>query len=153
MKVLKTMVHTAMRDDTALRTLLGHTATPYGVYPGHFPDNSDFVVAAGERSYATWMFLGGGIDPTTNGPDVKLGEKVFTVTVWSANPDTVDAGHRRISRILVDLKGCTLPTTDAAVTGLKPEPGGIGPDLFDDTKKVYHRSESYRIFYREDITA
>ncbi len=154
MKVLKEMVHTSMRDDAPLRTILGHTATPYGVFPGHFPAGADFVPATGTaRSYATWQFLGGGGDSTTNGPEMRTGEKVFSVTVWSSNPDTVEAAHARIRRILIDLKFCILPTTDAAVTGLKQEPGGIGPDLFDDTEKVYFRAESYRIWYREDITS
>ncbi len=154
MKVLKTMVHTAMRDDTALRTTLAHTATPYGVYEGHFPAIPDFSAAAGAaRSYVTWQFLGGAGDGTTNGPEMRLGEKVFSVTVWSSSPDTVEDAHRRIRRILIDLKACTLPTTDAAVNGLKQEPGGIGPDLFDDEYKAYFRSETYRVWYREDITS
>lgn len=154
MKVLKEMVHKAMRDDATLRTLLAHAATPYGVYEGHFPTTPDFSAAAGAaRSYVTWMFIGGGGDGSTNGPEMRLGEKVFTVTAWSANPDTVESAHKRIRRLLTDLYGCTLPTTDANVTGLKPEPGGYGPDLFDDEAKAYFRSETYRVWYREDVTS
>jgi len=153
-KVLKTMVHTALRDDASLRTTLGHAATPYGVYEGHFPAIPDFTAAAGAaRSYVTWMFLGGAGDGTTNGPEMRLGEKVFSITAWSASPDTVEDAHKRIRRLLIDLKGCTLPTADAHVTGLKQEPGGIGPDLFDDEAKVYFRAETYRVWYREEITS
>ena len=154
MKVLKEMIHKALRDDASLRTTLGHAALPYGVYEGHFPAVPDFTGAAGAaQSYVTWMFLGGGGDASTNGPEMRLAERVFSVTAWSANPDTVESAHRRIRRLLVDLYGVTLPTADAGVFGLKQEPGGLGPDLFDDEAKVYFRAETYRVFYREEITS
>ncbi len=148
MKVLKTMVHTALRDDASLRTILGHAATPYGVYEGHFPAVPDFTggAAGAATSYVTWMFIGGAGDASTNGPEMRLSEKVFSVTVWSANPDTVESAHRRIRRLLIDGYGCTLPTADAAVFGIKQELGGLGPDLFDDEAKVYFRAESYRVW-------
>ena len=149
------MVHTALRDDASLRSTLGQTATPYGVYEGHFPAIPDFTGgdAGAAMSFVTWMFLGGGGDPSTNGPEMRRGEKVFSVTAWSANPDTVEDAHKRIRRLLIDLYGCTLPTTDVNVVSLKQESGGIGPDLFDDEAKVYFRAETYRVWYREEVAS
>jgi len=154
MKVIKTMVHTALRDDAAMRLLLAHTATPFGVYNDHFPAIPDFTAAAGAaRSYITWALLPGGpTEPQAHGVEMRLYERVFSVTAWSSSPDTVEDIHRRARRILIDCHAVTLPTSEAAVTALKQESGGIGPDLFDDEYKVYFRAESYRVKYREDIT-
>jgi hypothetical protein len=148
-KVLKQMIHTALRDDSSLRTTLGHAAVPYGIYEAFFPESSDFS----SKSYVTWQFLGGApVDATIqNEPDMRRRIKSVSITGWSADQDTLEDIHRRIRRILVGMQSVTVPSADAEVQGI--EHADEGPDLFDDDKKVYFRAETYRIMFREDITS
>ena len=147
MKVIKEMVHTALRDDTSLRTTLGHAATPYGVYEAFFPETPDFS----SKSYVTWQFLGGASDQDVHGVEMRQRSKDVAVTVWSANPDTIEDAHKRIRRVLIDMFAVTKPTSDAEVHQIKHM--DEGPDLFDDEAKAYFRAETYRVKFREDVTA
>ena len=149
MKVLKQMIHTALRDDASLRTTLGHAAVPYGVYEAFFPESSDFS----SKSYVTWQFLGGPAVDAAMQNETDMRRRVLTVsiTAFSADHDTLEDLHKRIRRLLIGMHGVTKPSADAEVHGI--EHVDAGPDLFDDEKKVYFRAETYRILFREDFTA
>lgn len=148
MKDLKEAIHTALRDDSAatvgLRALLGHAATPFGVYQHHLPEEPDFAT----KSYLTWLMVGG-TGGDAHGEDMRLREAVFSVTVWSQNPDTVEDALMRARLRLENLRGVTLPDDNIQLLQIKFE--GHNADLFDDDFKAYYRVESYRAWYREDI--
>jgi hypothetical protein len=149
MKLLKQAIHQALRDDSAttigLRTLLGHAATPWGVYQAYFPE----VPAFGTKHYVTWNFLSGSTT-LSQSSDMRLREIIFSVTAWSESMDTLETIQARVRHILENLKKVTVPTSEAELHQILHE--GAGPDLFDDEKKAYYRAETYRAFYREDIT-
>ena len=147
MNALRQMVHTALRDDSSLRTTIGHAATPYGIYEGFAPEVPDYT----SLSYAYWQFLGGAQDEEAHGVEMRLRTLQFSVTVLSANPDTVETAHQRIRRIFNDKQAVTLPSTEADVHEVRAIEAG--PNLYDEAKQVYFRAETYRIRFREVITA
>ena len=149
MNGIKLMVHSGLRDDTTLRTLLGHSADPYGVYQAMPPESLDLST----KSYVTWQFIQGVPEDTDaqGDPSMRRRHRVVSITAWSEDPDTVDSIHVRVRRIMIGAYGLTKPSSLAEVHGVTFE--GDGPDLFDDEKKVYFRAETYRISFREDIAA
>ena len=154
MKQLKLAIHTALRDDmdalVGLRALLGQSsATPYGVYQGHWQGVPNFKNAAGPQSYLTWLFLQGQSTGTVL-TDLRLREQLFAVTAWSENSDTMEDILRRARFVLEGMARVTQPTFDVELHQIRHE--GSGPDLFDDRFKVYYRSEHFRAYYREDMT-
>lgn len=150
MKLLKQAIHTALRDDSVatigMRTLLAHAATPWGVYEAFLPEQPDFS----SRTYLTWKIISGSAvcAPLS---DAYLREAVFEITVWGSDMDKVDDALVRARSVLENLRRVTLPTSGIALHSLKWE--GNGPDRFDPDYQVYSRSEQYRAFYREDVTA
>lgn len=153
MKAVKQMVHTALRDDATLRTLGAHAATPYGVYEAHFPEPPNFSSGATARAYVTWQFLGGPAEDVDvqGDPSMRRRHLVVSITVWSISPDTIEDMHARIRRLLVGMRGVTLPSSGAEVHGIAFQ--DAGPDLFDNDFKVYFRAETYRVSFREDVTS
>lgn len=150
MKALKQSVHTAMRDDSVatvgLRTLLGHAATPFGVYYHFLPEAPDFTSS---KHYVTWNFLSGSPIESSDS-DAYLRQVVFEVRAYSSDPDKVEDILLRVRAVLENLRRVTVPTSDIQLHDIKWD--GMGPDLFDPDFLVYLRSEQYRSFYREDLS-
>lgn len=150
MKLLRQAIYTAMRDDgvttVGLRTLLGHSATPWGVYFHFLPENPDFT----SKAYVTFAFVGG-TDVSSADVAAYLRESVVQVTAWGADPDKVEDALLRVRAVLCNLRKVTVPTSGIELHGLKWE--GHGADLFDTDYGVYHRSETYRASYREEIVS
>ena len=150
MEKLKEAVYTALRDDSTatvgLRTLLGHAATPYGVYFAYLPEKPDFS----SKHYLTYMLLAQAAEPGVGGTDMRLRQAVFSVTAWSSSDITKEQILRRIENVLEQMRKVTKPTSQCELHDLRFE--SSGPDLFDDEFKVHHRSVQYRAYYRDDIT-
>lgn len=146
---LRQMVHTALRDDSSLRTLVGNTTTtPYNVYREDPPVPFDFT----SQAMVVWHFLANTPTlPSSHGVSMRQREQVFAVTAYSADPDAVDNILARVRRIFEDLKAVTLPSAGAEVVACHFE--DEGPDLFDAEKKVKYRAVQFRIHYREDFTS
>ena len=77
-------------------------------------------------------------------------ERALAITAWSANPDQVDKILRRVRNRIDSMRKVTIPTSEVALHQIKLEDEGA--DLFDDEFKTYHRTEGYRVWYRDDIT-
>lgn len=149
MKALREAIHKALRDDSAatvgLRALLGHATTPFGVYYHFFPETPDFT----NLSYLTYYFLAG-VAGESHDVDAYLREHVFAVTAWSEDMDKMEDILMRVRNVIENMRKLTLPTATIGLHSIKWE--SASADLFDQDDQVYHRTEQYRAFYREDIT-
>lgn len=151
MNGLRQMIHTALRDDSqatvGLRAVLGHAATPYGVYeslPPAAPDYKD------NKALLVWDLLGGPSDDAAHGVEMRLRKQVLSVTIWCPIRDTIETAHARVRRVLEDRHKVTYEPTDADVHQLKHREAG--PYLWDAAASVHGRAELYDIPYREVVS-
>jgi hypothetical protein len=143
-----------MRDDSAstsgIRYLLGFRATgsvtPFGVYLANLPQTLDFKT----HSYITYYIVNR--SPVISGRDTgtKLREVLLAVTAWSESDTTKERILRRVERVLDGMAKVARAGSQSDIHGIHYE--SSGPDLFDDSEKVYYRTDQYRVWYRDDIT-
>lgn len=142
-------IHTAMRDDTVatvgLRTLLGHTTAPFGVFHKEFPEDVSFKE---DKSIVIWGVLSPDAEDDSD-ETIDMEQVVIEVTAWATNNTKKEQVLRRVKRVLKNARLVTLPTEEQEMHQIKYEGGG--PDLFDDDKRINGRTDSYRIYYRDDF--
>lgn len=151
MNGIRQMFHTALRDDdeatVGLRALLGHSATPWGVFEEKPPANPDYK---DDKAILIWDLLGGPSDPDAHGVEMRLRKDVLAVTIWCPIRDTIETAHARARRVLEDRYKVTYTPTDVDVHQVKHRERG--PYLWDPEAQVHGRAELYDISYREVIS-
>ena len=152
MDVIEEMLHVALRDDSTatvgIRALLGHVATPYGVYHSNdLPDNLDFT---GGKKYISHFQLTGDYDmsyPRGNFSTMPK-QETYQISVYGGKGTT--SNDKILARIRYRLEGknkTTNPTADAKVFDIRCE--WEGPELYDEDYKEFYKQSRFRVWLQD----
>ncbi len=133
MNELKTKIGSILRGDSPLNTLLGKSASPYGIYFARPP------VVSPPFPLITFKAIVGSI--SDDGRDTQVRNLVVQVTVYSAT--NCDAVMERVERLLNMVTSFTGMTTCRV---LSIHLDSIGPDDFDVEFNIYTLTHRYRAF-------
>ena len=133
MNELKVKVSTLLRADTILRSLLGKSASPYGIYFSRPP------VTSPPFPLVTFKVIGGSISDA--GRDCQTRSMILQVTAYSAT--NCDAIMEQVERLLNQVSSFTGMTT-CSILNITLD--SVGPDDFDVEFNCYTLTHRYRVF-------
>jgi hypothetical protein len=149
MEAVGNALYTALRDNAALRVLLGApAASPYNVFHAEIPTGFDFSPSTGKKMCVTYFEVSSVVDHDFHGAHAQAAQEIYNVTVFARLKTDAEAIHRRVKWILQEKRLVTQPTSGAVILNIKRE--SIGGAQYDSAWKCYYMVSTYRVWAKEE---
>lgn len=148
MEIVANSICVAMRDDAALRVLLGSPAVnPYNVFHSEVPHGFDFSPASGSKKCVTYFEVTSTPDQSMAGSSCDAPQELYNVTSYARLKTDAEAIQARIKWILQNKRLVTQPTSKAVILNIKRE--DLMGARWDEAWQCYFMTSIYRAWVHD----